>query len=176
MDIDDLLGDQDPGWAMRSGPDGLVTLRYVFAAFVVAVLVIAAPAVILRDRAVGVTSPALSVLIIAVAGVAALGAQRLIAPRLDCTTEETLAATYRSRFFLRLALAESPALIAFAVAISLGPWWVYFVGLAFALVGLWYAAPTKGRLNHDQRQLDNGGCAHRLVPAIRFKGLTDARR
>jgi hypothetical protein len=111
--------------------------------------------------------PALAVPIVVGVGVICLALQRILPRPLDCSTPATLAATYRTRFFLRIAFAEACSLIAFAVYISIGPGWVYAVGLAFTLFGFAFAAPTVARVRADQDALSLSGCTLSLVAALR---------
>lgn len=179
--------DDDPGWrftwssllvlvvpmvAMRrasrsDGRDGLIMLRSLFMTFCGALVLIASVVVLLGDLTDGQARPAVSIPVVIAFGAAALIAQRVTPSELDCTTDATLAATYRTRFFLRIAFSESAALVGFAIEISLGPWWVYFVGLGFALVGFWMLAPTRANLAHDQDRLSLGGCRRSLTAALR---------
>jgi hypothetical protein len=177
--------DDDPGWplkplallglfvpalairrAQRSG-DALVALRSLFMAFVGAVCLIGVVVLILGDMTDGDPRPEVSVPIVICAGVASLVLPRVVKRPLDCSSPETLAATYRTRFFLRMAFSELPALVAFAVNISFGPVWVYFVGLGFALIGMATLAPTRRHLAHDQQQLNGNGCRYSLVTVLR---------
>jgi hypothetical protein len=111
--------------------------------------------------------PALAVSIVVGVGVICLALQRIVPGPLDCSTPATLAATYRTRFFLRIAFAEACSLVAFALYISIGPGWVYAVGLAFTLFGFTVAAPTGARLRADQDALSLSGCTLSLVAALR---------
>lgn len=181
----DDLGD-DPGWQLswktlvsglvpRSGPnmaknsaDSLQLLRSIFVRFCVAVVLIGVIVLVLGDvDPEQPDRPALAVPIVVGVGVICLALQRILPRPLDCSSPATLAATYRTRFFLRIAFAEACSLIAFAVYISIGPGWVYAVGLAFTLFGFAFAAPTVARLRADQDALSLSGCTLSLVAALR---------
>jgi hypothetical protein len=89
---------------------------------------------------------------------------------LDCASDAALAGSYRTRFFVRVAFADVPALVGFAVsAPTLNPA-MYPLGLAFTAIGFARLAPTAGRLATDQRELDRSGCGRSLVRALRFGG------
>jgi hypothetical protein len=179
--------DDDPGWqftwasllalvapgvgirrAMRADrTDALGAMRSLFLTFCAGIVLIGVVVVILGDLTDGHERPGVSIPIVVVVGVLLLVAQRLLPTKLDCTSDLTLVGTYRTRFFLRIALSESAALVAFALDIALGPWWVYFVGLAFALAGFAMMAPTRAHLASDQDSLSLGGCQRSLVAALR---------
>jgi hypothetical protein len=93
---------------------------------------------------------------------------RLLNPPPNCSSERSLAGWYRSRFFLRLAFAESVALFAFVFTFIGAPVWIYFVGAAFTLWQFWTtAAPTRSALEREQDALNVRGCAISLVAALR---------
>jgi hypothetical protein len=179
--------DDDPGWQFRWGSllalvvpamgirramrsdrtDALGALRSLFITYCATIVMIGVVVVVLGDLTDDHERPGISIPIVVVAGVLLLLAQRVLPSKLDCTSDVTLVGTYRTRFFLRVALSESAALVAFAVEISLGPWWVYFVGLAFTMAGLAMMAPTRAHLARDQDSLSLGGCQRSLVAALR---------
>jgi len=184
--VPDDLGD-DPGWQLswktlllglvpgrnlgiaKSGAkDSLQLLRSIFVAFCAGVVLIGVVVLILGDiDPEQPDRPALSVPIAVGVSVVCLALQRIVPRPLDCSTPATLAATYRRRFLLRIAFAEACSLVAFALYISIGPGWVYAVGLAFTLVGFAVAAPTRARLRADQDALGFRGCTSSLVAALR---------
>jgi hypothetical protein len=184
--VSDDLGD-DPGWqlswktfvsalvpgsglgiAKNRNKDPLQQLRSGFVRFCTAVVLIGVVVVILGDlHPTQPDRPALAVPIIVGVGVICLTLQRKVPRPLDGSTPATLAATYRTRFFLRIAFAEACSLVAFALYISIGPGWVYAVGLAFTLFGFAVAAPTRARLRADQDVLSLSGCTLSLVAALR---------
>jgi len=183
------VDDPDPGWpfsgrhlvgmvvphvalvkARRAGAsDGLATLRALFFVFVNTVVLLGVVVAFLRDIG-GEPRPALAIGIIAVEAGVSLVAQRVAMPPLNGASDALLVASYRTRFFLRSALSESIALVAFAVAVALGPWWSYYPGMALALVALARVAPTAARLARDQDELSAGGCLRSLVSALRTAG------
>jgi hypothetical protein len=103
----------------------------------------------------------------------AIAVYTVVAPRfaerpLTCTSPATLAGAYRTRFFLRLAFAETTALFAFTFTFIGGPVWTYSLGAAFSLFRMaTNAAPTPASLARDQQKLDAGGCTLSLVAALR---------
>jgi len=180
------LGD-DPGWrlswktlllalvpsvgirlARNSAKDSLQILRNVFISFCTAVVLIGVVVLLLGDiDPKQPDRPTLAVLIVVGVSVISLTLQRLLARPLDCATPASLAATYRTRFFLRIAFAETCSLVAFAVYIVIGPGWVYLLGLTFTLFGFTLAAPTRAKLRADQDALGTRGCTLSLVAALR---------
>lgn len=185
--------EHDPGWQVswRSvlsamGPqravrrsaedpeaDQLVMLRQVFVSFSMMIVLVTVVVLILGDLTDGDETVGLSIGIVVAIGVVSLIAGRLLRTRLDCTSGATLAVSYRSRFFLRLAFADAAALAAFVVGIALGPWWVYFIGLGFTIVGFIGLMPSRRNLAADQAELAANGCHRSLVEALRATSLSD---
>ncbi len=178
--------EDDPGWqldwksalltfvpslairrAVRSDRDPLVALRTLFLTFCAAIVAIGVVVVTLGDLTTGSEPTGLSIAIVVVFGGACLLAQHFLAKPLDCTSAQSLASTYRTRFFLRMAFAESAALVGFVVDIALGPWWVYFIAVIFTAVGFALLAPTRRHLEQDQEALSRNGCMRSLMSALR---------
>ena len=112
-------------------------------------------------------------------GVAVLGAILVTfswraGPKLACgSAAEALAASYRNRLFLRLALANASALIGFVGVSLTGSAMPYAAGLAWAVAGFVRVAPTAGNLERCQTELGLRGCPHRLVDVL--QGSVPAR-
>ena len=179
--------DRDPGWKLsplpfvpiigprlharrlaRSGANGIVLTRQLFTSFVAAVLLFAvvllSGAVPDREESANVTPWVLGV---GAVGVAALVATRHIARRsLDCSTATTLAASYRTRFFLGIAVSESVAMLGFVGAFVAPGSVVYLVGGAISLVGFSFMAPTRRHLEREDEELRGRGCAISLYDAL----------
>jgi hypothetical protein len=183
--VQDVAMNQDPGWdlsprsllgtltpfrSMRrnaaAGETELGLLRNVFVSFCVAIVLISVVVIILGDLVEEDEPVGLSVVIVAGVGLASLIAGRRFRQRLDCSADAALVTSYRTRFFLRLAISEVVALVAFVVAISLGPWWVYFIGVPFTIVGFARLAPTQRNLEGDQNDLRANGCHRSLIQAL----------
>jgi F0F1-type ATP synthase membrane subunit c/vacuolar-type H+-ATPase subunit K len=165
-----LLGAVLPALAIRrAGGDGLVMLRSVFLSFAFALVAVGVVAVLITsgEGGDGDLSGTTAALGVGAIGLAAVTASQVVARRLDCTSEQALGESYRTRFFLRMALSESAALLGFVAVVVTDEPLPYGVGLAFAAVGFALAAPTNGRLQADQEVLHTNGCAHDLVSAIR---------
>ncbi|MCU1380429.1 MAG: hypothetical protein JWN29_3412 [Acidimicrobiales bacterium] len=168
---DVLLGLLPFGPMMRIGratqrPPDLVTLRAIFLSFITAIVLIGVVVLLLvpgMEPSVSGTTAALTVLALGVAGQVASG---LIARPLDCTSPTTLATSYRTRFFLRLAFAESAALMGFVGANLSANLTVYLVGAAITAVGFTRLAPTAANLGRDQEELAGRGCRGSLIAAL----------
>ena len=161
-----------PGRGLASAQNGsgasLTLLRSLFVRFSTAVMLIGVVVLILGDiDPEQPDRPGLTVPIVIAVGLVCLVLQRIVPGPLDCSTPAALAASYRRRFFLRIAFAEACSLAAFALYIAFGPGWVYAVGLVFTLAGLMVAAPTRARLRADQDALGLRGCTLSLVAALR---------
>jgi hypothetical protein len=89
---------------------------------------------------------------------------------LVCADEHVLAATYRSRFFLRVAVSHAAALVGFVGAIMVGAVWAYLLGLLIAALGLSRAAPSRRNIAHDEEQLQVAGCGLSLLSALQRSG------
>lgn len=149
------------------GADLLVQLRQLFLAFVVAIAGITlVVAVIFSSHGEPEGQSPLIAAAFVGGGVGALVAQRLLSRPLDGTTDQTLVTTYRTRFFLRLAFGEIPALVGF-VGFFVYDWWLYPIGLVLTAMGFAFAAPTVRSLQKDQDDLIARGCPLSLVAALR---------
>jgi hypothetical protein len=180
--------DDDPGWsfsprmllwlvpgylqlAFRSKggkvSDGLEATRQVWMSFTGSLLLFGVVILqVVKEPATG--SPVPWIAGLAVAAIASLSAAEYFGRRpLDCTDQATLAASYRTRFFLRTAFSQSVALYAFTATFIVERWWIYWLFLPFALFGLWRNAPTRFHLEADQQRLRLNGCQHSLVRALR---------
>jgi F0F1-type ATP synthase membrane subunit c/vacuolar-type H+-ATPase subunit K len=121
-----LLGTLSPFRSLRrtdSDDTELAVLRRLFVSFCLALALVAVVVIVLRDGGDEDAPVGLSVATVVAVGIASLISGRSIGRRLDGSSDAALVASYRSRFFLRLAFAESAALAAFVIAISIGPWW-----------------------------------------------------
>lgn len=180
-----MTPDEDPGWprgisllaflvpgmaqmAMRRarGEHGLLVLRRVLVTFSMSLVLIGVVLVVLPSSDNASVFPWL--LFLVGLAIVSLGAGRLAEKPLDCTTDASLADTYRTRFFLRIAFAESIAMFAFVFTFIGAVKWIYFVGGAIALVRFWTAAaPTRASIAQDQQELNASGCTRSLVGALR---------
>jgi hypothetical protein len=91
---------------------------------------------------------------------------RLRRRQLLTTSPEALAGSYRVLFFLGVGLAEVPALLAMAVVLLRGSFWICLVGLPFALAGMWMVAPSHRDIERRQREITAAGSPHSLLDAL----------
>jgi F0F1-type ATP synthase membrane subunit c/vacuolar-type H+-ATPase subunit K len=179
--------DDDPGWGAswsmllmlvpggarfylrsRQGTavDGLRSLRAIFLGFAGSLVIYGVVLVIIGGgRATGNARP--WAVGLAAYGVLDLALVRAVERPLDCASDAALAQTYRTRFFMRVAFAQSVALFGFVAVFVVGPVWLYLLGAAFTAVGYARLAPTRANLGADQRRLAEQGCARSLVTALR---------
>lgn len=148
--------------------DALSTLRHVFLGFSVLTAGFGLVTAVLYLTSVPPRDPstlaAAGLLAVSALGV---GPGRRLEPPLRCDDDAALAESYRSRFFLRVAFAQSPALVGFVGFFLTYAWWPYPVGLAIAAIGLRRAAPTPAALVAEQDELALHGCPRSLVGALR---------
>jgi hypothetical protein len=183
-----MTNDQDPGWrpslrmlwwsaipvvgflkrvrAQRRETNKLILLRSVFLALVL-------PLVLLFPVALSFVGPwdggdegwlPWAVVPIGIASLAF--AVRIHRRQLPATSPGALAGSYRVLFFLGIGFAEIPALCATAVLLLRGSLWIYFVGLPFALVGMWIAAPSRRDIERRQREISATGSNLSLLAAL----------
>lgn len=178
--------DRDPGWfssrsllwafvpvvglrrAQQETENPLQQLRLVFTAFGVAMVLIGV--VVLALSAGDATQQSVSPDAVA-AGVSLYGLLSLFLPAvivrpLDCSSRDALANSYRTRFFLLLAFAESAALMGFVGFFLTYEWWLYPVGGFFAAIGFARLAPTRPHLHREQEALVARGCGISLTDAL----------
>ena len=181
--------DDDPGWPRsprvlifllppfgaiqrrritRQQGDGLILLRQLFVSFVIALLMFGVViAVLYPTSPPPADSPTVVVAALLFLGAIGVALTPRIEGQLDGTDDAALAASYRTRFFLRIAFAESAALFGFVGFFLTYDWWPYPVGLTIAAFGFSRAAPTRKNLRHDQELLAQRSCFRPLVRALR---------
>jgi hypothetical protein len=163
-----------PGLRIRqfqqsSGPgaDSLTFVRTMFIQYGAMLVVIGLALVVLDATSTHATKDVAAwAVAVTVVGIVGLAAPRFIRRPLDCTSDANLASTYRTRFFLRVALGNVPALVAFVASFAAGEYLLYLLGCAFSVVALVYAAPSKKNIAADQSDLVRGGCARSLLAAL----------
>jgi hypothetical protein len=176
--------DEDPGWPLRAelllalipgvgrlllrrraakSANGLVLLRQLFVNFCLAIVTFGVVLVFLwPSQSKEAPSPGLALGLV-VLGAGAGIVMLFIEKPLNC---ESLAGSYRVRFFLRMALSEVASLFGFVGFFVASVWWVYPVGAAITLLGFARAAPTRSHLRRDQERLREHGCFQSLVAAL----------
>jgi hypothetical protein len=149
-----------------SADGALTVMRYVFLAFTASLVSFAAVIASLPDTSKGSPRPWLL-------GLFALTILCVVTPTfaerpLDDSSPAMLFASYRTRFFLRIAFGESIALFSFTFTFLGAPPWIYYLGCAIALIRLWTnAAPTRRAVERDQAALNARGSRLSLVAALR---------
>jgi hypothetical protein len=101
---------------------------------------------------------------------------RVVNPPLNGSSESSLVATYRARFFLWVGVGEAPAFIALVFAVATNRFWIYPVGLVFPLLSFVRIAPTARHLAKDQHRLDQSGTPCSLVSALASMPVGQTRR
>lgn len=147
----------------QRGGDGLVALRALFVAFVTPMVwfgVVVLLVVEEDDEPVPVW-PVVGGLVLM--GVLAAVASSRVLP-LRCGA---LVSSYRTRLFVRLAMAEATALAGVVATFVTGHGWLYLVGLAASAPVYRRAAPSRPNLVHDQAQLQESACGRDLTAALR---------
>jgi hypothetical protein len=178
--------ERDPGWrpalpglawtlvprlairrSQRRG-DALVALRGLYLSFCAAIALVGVVVAVLAaggfeggDVAGGPVAVA-----VGVAGLALVVASAWRRP-LDASSDLALADSYRRRFFLRMAFAESAALLGFVGFVLTGNPALYAVGAPFTVLGFALLAPTVANLRRDQEELRRSGNRRSLVAALR---------
>jgi hypothetical protein len=150
------------------GTSVLAMLRQVILAFAaVLLLILGVLARLELDVDDPPVSPAVAALVVLVWGLGGLLVSRQAEKELACDDVGALLGSYRTRFFVRLALAESPAMIGFAAAFVTGSLLPYVAGLIPAAIGFARAAPTRTNLTRDDEQLLARGCPDSVYTWLR---------
>ena len=122
----------------------LPQLRALAGAIALTLIVLVILAAVLGS---GDESPLVGTVLIAAIGAVSIGA---IAWTRQLPVRPGDAAAYGKAAAVKLAVAEAPGLIGFALAISLGPWWLAVVGAGFSFVGFALAWPSEAdRERHE---------------------------
>ena len=157
------------GSSRHGAADGLVLLRQVFLSFCLAIVLFGvvlafqyADAQPMSDPSTGIAA---GLLVVAASGILI---EPLVERPLPCTDDRGLAGSYRARFFLRMAFAESAALFGFVGFFLTYAWWPYPIGAMMAALGFARAAPSRRNLERDQDDLVDRQCARSLVGALRL--------
>jgi hypothetical protein len=152
------------------GEDGLTALRALFVTFAASLGLIGIVVGLLADgRTRSSMSGRSGALLVTAVGVATVLLARFVPRPLDCHSDASLAGSYRSRFFLRLAFAQGAGLCGFVAFFLTAHPAMYPLALIFSAAGYISLAPTAARLDADQQALDIG-CGRSLVLALRFGG------
>ena len=182
---------EDPGWAgawagwsvvvpqygfarlrRRREAGEITTLTMVRQAFVGLLLLLALTTgmclfVTLSSDGVPNTGAVVAVVVVAAMGTVVF---RLIEHPLTCASEATLADSYRRRFFLRMASANSAVLLTFVAGVYSGASWTIAFAAVFALIGYTRAIPSvKAIVREDEALATGGGCRWSLLRALQMR-------
>lgn len=156
--------------------DGLQLLRTIFASFVLAIALIAVAAFLITGDLESDLDPLAAAGLTGLFGIGAQVVGRKVERPLTCGPPGEVAASYRARFFLRLASSEIAALVGFVLTVLAGSPLPYLVGFGITAVGFARTAPTDRRLADDDERLRLGGCSTPLVESLRGAGRATRRR
>ena len=107
-----------------------------------------------------------SAIVVAVGAVAAM-ALRLVDRRpLGCTDAKMLSEQFRSRFFLRIGIAELAPLAGFFATVTVLSPWPYLVGVVCVVPSALRIVPLNRLVERDQEALHQAGCATPLASAL----------
>jgi len=141
------MSDADPGWpslgdvlvtfaftfnpsrAVDRAGSPLVALRALSLRFVLALVLFGVVLAFLTGSSRSSVDGAVAAVVIVVVGGATLVLPRTIERDLDCSSDESLATSYRTRFFLRMASAQAASLVGFVGFFMVGnELWAYVLG------------------------------------------------
>jgi hypothetical protein len=111
-------------------------------------------------------SPVSSASVIVVVGLIGQVLVRSVNRPLNGSSDVSLLASFRARFFLWVGVGDVPAFVGLALALASDRFWLYPVGVAFALVSYAHIAPTGAHLARDQEQLNRSGNRRSLIEAL----------
>ena len=158
--------------AVRSG-NGLTLMRQACLAFATACTLIWVPVLLVWSdgRSSGVDGRTAALVVVVVGVVLQLLAGVVVAaPVAD--DEATVRRLAQRSMFLRVALAESAALVGFAGFLFTTNPMVYAAGYVVTLAGLVDAAPTAAKLDRQQQALRAVGSDVELLAVLVGQGLT----
>ena len=137
----------------------LAGLQRLWGAFTVTVVVLSVVGAVVAD--VDSTIPALLpvalVLTVALGVAAGVEAVHHGLASTPPQSDEHARGEVRARLAIQIALAEVPALLAFALAFALGPSWIVLLGGAASLVALLRVRPTQARLERLEAAWQSAG-------------------
>ena len=173
---------EDPGWPVSwkmfvpwlrgmelrqfSKQGTLAGLRAIFVSFVVAIVLFGVVLALVVSSPTADFNTGLAAAIVAGVGVAMVVVGGVVG-RLDGSSAEALAGSYRSRFFVRIATSEAVALVGFVLSFLTGDLVPYLVAMPFTAIGFWRAAPTAQHLQEDQDALNAQGATVSLREVLR---------
>jgi hypothetical protein len=183
----DVTNHEDPGWwpslrglrwypipivgevinirAWRKERNGLIVLRSVFLGLLVTLFLFLVPLSFMGPWDGGDEGwVPWAVVVIGIASLAWVA--RIRRRPLATTSPEALARHYRALFFIGVGAAADASLLGFVGVFLGGSLWIYLVGLAFGLVGLWMIAPTRSDIERREREITAAGSPLSLRDAL----------
>jgi hypothetical protein len=178
-----MNADEDPGWPIdartlwvllipgllqrrirrQGGLSGLGQFRLLFISFCNAIWLFGVVLLFIGPLTGGGEAAFVFVAVVALLAVVDYAVVGRLERPLVC---DALVASYRTRFFVRIASAEAIALIGFAASFRFRAVWVYYPCALLTAIGFARAAPTRAALQRDQQQLTAQGCGKSLVAAL----------
>jgi hypothetical protein len=152
-------------WARKAVPaDGLSAMRRIWCSLVLALFLNWFVLTFIRPP--GPVRASWFPYLLTVYGICALAIAMRPWGRGVATNVGMLAARYRTVFFIVVGLSESIAILGFVGTFIMRTIWIYPLGLALALLGMWWVAPTRGHLERDEKRLTPSGGSMPLVEAL----------
>jgi hypothetical protein len=167
-----VLGAFVPGLAARraaTAANALVAMRSLFLAFAMAQVLIGVVVLLVvpgGDRADPAIDPGVAAAGVAVIGVVLVLVSWRLKRQLPCGDLGELVSAYRTRFFLRIALAEASTLLGFTACFLSDSALPYLAGIVPAAIGFARLAPTRGNLQREDDALVAQGCGHSLYATL----------
>jgi hypothetical protein len=108
----------------------------------------------------------ISWVVIVVGALLVLPIARVRRQRLATASPNALVSSYARSFFAGVQWSSTAALLGLIGMTISGSLWLYAVGTAFALVGVWMVAPTKKDIDRRQREIAAAGSPLSLIDAL----------
>jgi hypothetical protein len=170
---------EDPGWRRAVNAqlfpiksrktqkelDGVTVMRILFVALMQAAFAGGLILVIIT-RTFGEIQTVLLIVILVLGAVGVAGARWARERPLATTSEEDLAKTYRTNFFIGFAVCELPLLVGIVAGMIRQELWPYLFALPLFVVGMRTIAPTVGNIEYEQNKLSASGSTLSLRGAL----------
>lgn len=148
------------------GPDARAVLMRLWLGYTAAVVLVAVVGLAVAGTAAGDGDVPAGWVALAVLLAPAVAYPAVARRPLTATEPAALAAEHRLRFFLGVALAESPALFGFVGLFLTGARWVLLVGVAVSVLLLAWHAPTERAVAREDERLRARGHPVTLSEAL----------
>jgi hypothetical protein len=174
---------KDPGWGRPSAilllgfgvpprskdggnPNLLVAIRQLFVSFVLGLGLFGVVLVLIGHPGGTSIDPTAAAGGVLAYGLVTYVVAGRIKTRLPCSSIGELLAAYRARLFVRVAFAESAALVGFVLTFQCDSLLPYAAGLIPAALGFIRLAPTRARLQREQNAMRADGCSFGLYDVL----------